>query len=348
MRKKYLKTSSALISALMMTFISGCSMTSDIKDIASSEYYDSSQQKIEKQKVGRPYQIKGKWYKPAYQTDYDETGIASWYGDYFHGRDTANGERFDMNKVSAAHKTLPLPSYVEVTNLDNGKKLYVRVNDRGPFADGRIIDLSKEAARQLGFKDAGLARVRVKQVSPPKNVVLISPDGQKQIGTGYKPNINMTTHNPIQTASHKLPLYNKDYFSNPNHMPQIAAATTKSTKNMGNIDTVAQIIKEHNASAAYGLASSPPAEKKTISQIAALPEKHYKIQVGVFQSQDNINRLRRQLAPYGTVEVSPYYREGQKLSSVAVGPYKNLEKAQETIDVLGQLGINKVGILQSK
>ena len=200
-------------------FLSGCSLGSDMGDIASSGYYDSASQKVEKQKVGRPYQIKGKWYKPVYQTDYDATGIASWYGDYFHGRDTANGERFDMNRISAAHKTLPLPSYVEVTNLDNGKKLYVRVNDRGPFADGRIIDLSKEAAKQLGFKNAGLARVRVKQVSPPKNVVLVSPDGRKQIGTGYKPAAPkaMTQYasgeNSTVTAS-PLPLYDKNYFTN--------------------------------------------------------------------------------------------------------------------------------------
>src|SRR5688572_6126972 len=117
-------------------------------------------------KVGAPYQIGGIWYVPREQPDYDVRGVASWYGDAFHMKATANGEVFDMNAVSAAHTTLPLPSLVEVTNLDNGKKLVVRVNDRGPFVDNRIIDLSREAAIQLGFHRQGLANVRVRYVGP--------------------------------------------------------------------------------------------------------------------------------------------------------------------------------------
>lgn len=115
-------------------------------------------------KIGRPYEVRGQWYTPADQPDYDETGTASWYGEAFQGLPTANGEVFDMNEVSAAHKTLPLPSLVEVTNLDNGKRLTVRVNDRGPFVDGRIIDLSKQAADELGVLRPGLARVRVRYI----------------------------------------------------------------------------------------------------------------------------------------------------------------------------------------
>jgi rare lipoprotein A len=116
------------------------------------------------QKVGRPYQVNGRWYTPKEQPNYDEVGTASWYGAQHEGRPTANGEVFHRNAVSAAHKTLPLPSLVEVTNLDNGKKLKVRVNDRGPFVDGRIIDLSQEAARKLGFETQGTTRVRVRYI----------------------------------------------------------------------------------------------------------------------------------------------------------------------------------------
>ena len=112
-------------------------------------------------KLGSPYQVKGDWYYPSYDPHYDQTGIASWYGPGFHGRPTANGERFDMNEVSAAHPTLPLPSRVRVTNLENGRQLVLRVNDRGPFIDGRLIDLSRRAAQLLGFHRKGLARVRV-------------------------------------------------------------------------------------------------------------------------------------------------------------------------------------------
>ncbi len=113
-------------------------------------------------KIGTPYKINGKWYYPAVDYDYEEIGIASWYGPGFHGKQTANGEIFDQNKVSAAHRTLPMPSIVRVTNLDNGKVLpKVRVNDRGPFAGNRIIDLSKKAAQELGFVNTGIAKVKV-------------------------------------------------------------------------------------------------------------------------------------------------------------------------------------------
>ena len=114
----------------------------------------------------RPYQIRGRWYHPAEQPDYEETGLASWYGDQFHGRPTATGERFDMNALTAAHKTLPLPGLVEVTNLANDRRIVVRVNDRGPFVDGRIIDLSRGAADALDLRSAGVGEVRVRYLGP--------------------------------------------------------------------------------------------------------------------------------------------------------------------------------------
>src|SRR5450432_422177 len=114
----------------------------------------------------QPYQVGGIWYVPHDQPGYDETGTASWYGDAFNMKATADGETFDMTRYSAAHTTLPLPSMVEVTNLDNGRKLVVRVNDRGPFVGGRIIDLSHAAAQELGYDRAGTAHVRVRYVGP--------------------------------------------------------------------------------------------------------------------------------------------------------------------------------------
>lgn len=116
------------------------------------------------QKIGSPYQVNGIWYIPAFEGEYDEIGIASWYGDDFNGKPTANGEIFDMDEVSIAHPTLPIPSLVEVINLENGRSIIARVNDRGPFVDGRIIDVSKKAAQLLGFKDKGKAKVRVKYI----------------------------------------------------------------------------------------------------------------------------------------------------------------------------------------
>ena len=112
-------------------------------------------------KVGQPYQVKGRWYRPEYDPNYAKVGTASWYGADFHGLPTANGEVFDKDQISAAHPTLPLPSIVRVTNLENGRSLDIRVNDRGPFIGDRLIDLSEAAARELGYEDRGLAKVRV-------------------------------------------------------------------------------------------------------------------------------------------------------------------------------------------
>jgi rare lipoprotein A len=115
-------------------------------------------------KIGQPYQIGGRWYFPKDDPHYDREGLASWYGADFHGKKTANGEIYDMNALTAAHPTLPLPSYVTVTNLKNGRTLLLRVNDRGPYAHGRLLDLSRAAARLLGTEVEGIGTVRVRYV----------------------------------------------------------------------------------------------------------------------------------------------------------------------------------------
>lgn len=112
-------------------------------------------------KVGKPYKVAGKYYYPREDKNYNKTGMASWYGDDFHGRKTANGEIFDMHAFTGAHKTLPLPSLVKVTNLSNNKSIIVRVNDRGPYHGGRLIDMSRAAANALGYRNKGLTKVRV-------------------------------------------------------------------------------------------------------------------------------------------------------------------------------------------
>ncbi|MDC0074676.1 septal ring lytic transglycosylase RlpA family protein [Alphaproteobacteria bacterium] len=119
-------------------------------------------------KVGKPYIINNVRYVPKVEPHYNKTGIASWYGKKFHGKKTANGEIYDMNELTAAHKTLPMPSYVQVINIDNGRSIVVRINDRGPFVNNRIIDMSRRGAQLLGFKDKGLAKVRVKIISSSK------------------------------------------------------------------------------------------------------------------------------------------------------------------------------------
>ncbi len=115
-------------------------------------------------KIGQPYKVAGKTFVPRANPNYDTIGVASWYGDRFHGRPTANGERFDVDGLTAAHPTLPMPSYVRVTNLQNQRSVVVRVNDRGPFKDNRLIDVSERTAELLEFKHKGMARVRVQFV----------------------------------------------------------------------------------------------------------------------------------------------------------------------------------------
>jgi rare lipoprotein A len=132
-------------------------------------------------KTGNPYNISGRWYTPmTYENGYDETGVASWYGRDFHGKRTANGEIYDMHALSAAHKTLPLPTLVRVTNLDNGRMVIVRVNDRGPFVKDRLIDLSYAAAKTLGFARNGTAHVRVQSLELPP------PSKQQALAAGAK------------------------------------------------------------------------------------------------------------------------------------------------------------------
>jgi rare lipoprotein A len=140
----------AIVGALGV-LAAACSSTSDLAPPPNGGVY----------KVGQPYQINGSWYYPKEQPDYEEEGIASWYGPTFYGHKTANGEVFDADAMTAAHRTLPMPVNVRVTNLDNGRTAILRVNDRGPYARSRIIDVSEHAADVLGFKNQGTAHVRV-------------------------------------------------------------------------------------------------------------------------------------------------------------------------------------------
>lgn len=130
-------------------------------------------------KVGNPYKILGKWYYPKEDYSYVETGTASWYGADFHAKYTANGEIYDMNTLTAAHRTLPLPSIVRVTNLENGRSLVLRVNDRGPFAKNRIIDVSKRGAQLLGFQAQGTAKVKVEVLEEESKALKMALTGQK-------------------------------------------------------------------------------------------------------------------------------------------------------------------------
>ena len=147
------------VALAMVLFLASCAETQFLISTAKRVGRSGDDASQSSYKIGNPYQIGGIWYYPAEDYEYDETGIASWYGAAFHGKTTANGGVYDMNALTAAHRTLPMPSYVRVTNLENGRSLVLEVNDRGPFAKGRIIDISRRGAQLLGC--GTFARVRI-------------------------------------------------------------------------------------------------------------------------------------------------------------------------------------------
>ena len=163
---------------ILFGLLQACSSSRYQQDIDSTPAYKDqinslSEPKPVREAISRrgnaqSYEVWGQtYYVQRSIKQYEETGIASWYGQKFHGHDTSNGETFDVYKFTAAHKSLPLPSYVKVTNISNQKSLIVRVNDRGPFHENRLIDLSYAAAIRLGFADLGTAEVKVELVAPP-------------------------------------------------------------------------------------------------------------------------------------------------------------------------------------
>jgi len=152
-----------------LLFIAGCTTSPAVKEPAPISGKKRGTQK--------PYKIDGKWYTPIESAyGFEETGLASWYGKDFHGKKTSNGETYDMHAMTAAHKTLLMNTYVKVTRLDNGRETIVRVNDRGPFVSGRIIDLSYSAAKELGVDVTGTARVKIVALGSKKGDKLVKRD----------------------------------------------------------------------------------------------------------------------------------------------------------------------------
>jgi rare lipoprotein A len=171
----FLSAARAVAAAAVCVFLANCSSSGLIIQVDPKYGVASSPRVVEfgepvpkgggTYRVGKPYMVAGRVYVPEEDVHYREEGLASWYGEDFHGRLTANGEVFDMGSLSAAHPTLPMPCYVRVTNLSNGKSLIVRVNDRGPYIGNRVMDVSSRAAELLEFKSSGVARVRVEYVA---------------------------------------------------------------------------------------------------------------------------------------------------------------------------------------
>jgi rare lipoprotein A len=271
-------------------------------------------------KVGQPYQINGSWYYPHEQPDYDETGIASWYGPAFHGKRTADGEIFDANGLTAAHRTLPLPVNVRVTNLQNGRSLVLRVNDRGPFAKGRIIDVSERAAQLLGFYRQGTARVRVTYLdradrpngrpqpdeTPPKIASALPPAPAKKVDVGDLTAVPGAAVAPPVTVA-RLP--------SPVASPDPARADTD---------------------------KEPTGE---VTRMAVPADTHLYVQAGAFSSYDNARRLRARLAQAGGMRISSIDKNGMRLYRVRMGPFDDVAEADSALARVTALGGNDAQIV---
>jgi rare lipoprotein A len=260
-------------------------------------------------KIGSPYQIDGVWYYPQDDPNYDESGIASWYGAPFHGQSTANGELYDQNALTAAHKTLPMPSYVRVTNLENGRSIIVRVNDRGPFVNGRVIDMSRRGAQLLGFDQVGTARVRVQAVQPGMPGVennMLAQAGSDQ------PKVSAAPRGTVTAAALPPP---------PGVRGQSAPVS----------DAASNQATSVTAALAANQATGPPdLSHQQVLQEPVRPTSIY-VQAGAFTIFDNANRLRARLQSVAPAKVSSIMIKGIEYFRVRIGPLQSVDQADQTL-----------------
>lgn len=283
-------------------------------------------------KVGTPYQIAGTWYYPAVDMAYDETGIASWYGADFHGKRTANGEDYDMNTLTAAHRTLPMPSIVRVTNLENGRSLKLRINDRGPFARGRILDVSRRGAQLLGFDVKGTARVRVQILEDESRQVALLAQGKAapRIAAAVPPPTVEST--PVAPPGGATPAKTPD----PTLRATAGQATGRATGS--------------RAGTTGRPAPNPPTDddllgpKNQVAQVAVRPTNLF-IQAGAFAEIVNANRTSARLSGIGPVRVIQVENGSVPLFRVRIGPLASVEEADRTLSAVAGAGFPEAQIV---
>tara|TARA_E500000318_G_scaffold511_2_gene626 strand:+ start:7601 stop:8584 length:984 start_codon:yes stop_codon:yes gene_type:complete len=269
-------------------------------------------------KVGSPYAINSVWYYPQVDYGYVETGIASWYGPNFHNKDTANGEVFDQNAITAAHRTLPMPSIVRVTNLENGRALVVRINDRGPFAHGRIIDLSRRSAQLLGFQRQGTAKVRVE----------ILPEESRQIAEAYQ------SGKPVRLAS-----LNPEPVPTPAAAPSVAVSKGSVSKIPGTVvltpPPAPAPVSAAPSAADQGSAVDLARQSRSQTVIQSEPERtEIFVQAGAFTNANNADKLTQILADVGPVRIDPRQIDGKYFYRVRLGPLDDVEDADRILEAI--------------
>ena len=283
-------------------------------------------------KVGNPYQIGGNWYYPKEDYEFDETGIASWYGEKFHGRKTANGEIYDMNTLTAAHRTLPMPSYVRVTNLENGRSLVVKVNDRGPFAKGRIIDMSRRGAQLLGFQKQGTAKVRVQILADKSRALAVRIKNQVQLAE---------VGSPIKVK--RLPKAKVNAVSLP---PPPGA---KASASQGSVPVaVTRLAPTPTVPARQSATESAPAPSQPVTGEVSQKKvgaSNIFVQAGAFGEYANANRVQARLASVGSVKISSVLISGRDLYRVRVGPLASVADADRILKTVARVGFTSARII---
>ncbi len=265
-------------------------------------------------KVGSPYQIAGRRYVPKEQPRYDRVGVASWYGELFHGRYTANGEIFDMDALTAAHPTLPLPVYAQVTNLANNRSIVVRINDRGPYAHNRIIDLSRRSARMLGVYRPGTARVRVRYLG---KAPLNGDDSYERRILASQPWARMAMRKHPETHTRVAEKRADERRSDP-------TVTASARRAQWRTRTSAQ---------------QPMRASTDVAPVAARPRARGPdqarpmlfVQAGSFRSRENADGVRRRLKALGPVHIFPAEIAGTLWYRVRLGPFPGDGAADEAL-----------------
>lgn len=260
-------------------------------------------------KIGNPYQINGVWYYPKVDYGYDQTGIASWYGPGFDGKATANGEIYDQNALTAAHQTLPLPSIVRVTNLENGRAIELRINDRGPFAHGRIIDVSRRAAQLLGFESAGTARVRVQVLEEESRMLAARLSGSP--GSDTPPPPAPAAAPSVAVTAEPLPSTGGTT-TTPAPAPSTTPSTTPSATSTASTEALYQ-----------------PSE--TVYQHSVTATAIF-IQAGAFVDIQNAERLRAQLSTIAPTQLYPVKVGEQNYYRVRMGPIPTVQQADALLE----------------
>jgi len=314
-------------------------------------------------KIGEPYQINGVWYYPAEDYNYVETGIASFYGGEtrgtnFHGRQTANGELYDMNGLTAAHRTLPLPSLVRVTNLENGRAIELRVNDRGPFARGRILDVSRRAAQLLGFEQQGTARVQVEILAqeslalkeamlgrqrPPETQVVAAVPREAVASDALPPPEGARATERAVTAlpppSATLPPVSASASDGgtgrrsrpaqqPGARPAPPVVAQPAPAALGQGAPQPGAPQPARVSARGG--GTAPASGPVVTQVPVEPTSIF-VQAGAFANYDNAYRLSVRLSRYGRTKVAAIMSGTQQLFRVRVGPVNTVQEADSLL-----------------